>query len=70
MSGINFQHLVLNLDGGTNKNQSEYYRIVQCIKSGSFNCPAAVSGNLKDLLNGALGVGLNVAQIFDISWAA
>ncbi|KAH7081050.1 hypothetical protein FB567DRAFT_551807 [Paraphoma chrysanthemicola] len=69
-SGVNFQQVVLNLDGGANKGQLDYRLGVQCKKSGGFDCPSAISGNLKDALSGVPGVGLIIAQIFDISCAA
>ncbi|KAM5341377.1 hypothetical protein ACJ41O_014408 [Fusarium nematophilum] len=69
-SVVNFQQVVLNMEDGSNTAQMDYRLSVQCTGSGAFDCPGAVSGNLKDALMGVPGVGAIIAQIFDLACAA
>ncbi|KAF2830732.1 hypothetical protein CC86DRAFT_463982 [Ophiobolus disseminans] len=69
-SAVNFQQVVLNLNGGANKGELSYHLSVECEKDGGFDCPKVISGNLKDALSAVPAVGPIFAQIFDISCAA
>ncbi|KAF4465406.1 hypothetical protein FALBO_7741 [Fusarium albosuccineum] len=51
-SAVNFQQVVLNKEDGSNTAELDYRLSVQCRGSGAFDCPEAISGNLKDALAG------------------
>ncbi|KAJ4329108.1 hypothetical protein N0V84_000468 [Fusarium piperis] len=68
--GVNFQQVVLNKDDGSNTAQLDYRLFVQCKGSSDFNCPAAISGALKDVLGGIPAVGGIIAGAFSLACAA
>ncbi|KAM0429650.1 hypothetical protein ACHAPT_006255 [Fusarium lateritium] len=68
--GVNFQQVVLNKDDGSNTAQLDYRLSVQCKGSSGFDCPAAISGTLKDVLGGIPAVGGIIAGVFDLACAA
>ncbi|KAH7246999.1 hypothetical protein FSOLCH5_012242 [Fusarium solani] len=68
--GVNFQQVVLNKDDGSNTAQLDYRLSVECKGSSDFDCPAVISGALKDVLGGIPAVGGIIAGAFSLACAA
>ncbi|KAK0627674.1 hypothetical protein B0T14DRAFT_141363 [Immersiella caudata] len=66
-TGVGFLQVVLNKPDGSNTAQLSATMNVDCVDGLGFDCPKAVSGNLKDALSEIPGVGPIIAQIFNIA---
>ncbi|KAK4448140.1 hypothetical protein QBC34DRAFT_426804 [Podospora aff. communis PSN243] len=66
-TGPNFLQVVLNKPDGSNTAEIRATMSLDCQSGLGFDCPRAVSGNLKDALSEIPGVGPIIAQIFNIA---
>lgn len=63
----NFLQVVLNQADGANNAEMAVHLSADCNNGFGFDCPAAISGNLKDALSAIPGVGDVIAQVFDLA---